>query len=161
MEKSLADKKVTTHDFFGNTYDVLPKDLNWKVAAYAIITKGEHVLILPTMGKHGLPGGGVEIGENFVEAVEREVFEETGFVVQAQDVVHVEADFLTIEGKGHFQGVCMYFACNILSGELTDAGFEPWEKKNCKIATWMDMATVSKEEFLNPVDKKVIKKLLA
>lgn len=54
--------------------------------AYAVLIRGEEVLLtfqaapLPEMQ---LPGGGIDAGESAVQALHREVFEETGWAIAA------------------------------------------------------------------------------
>lgn len=56
----------------------------------------------------GLPGGGVEYGESAVDAVIREVWEETG--------VHVEVEKLLLNKTFAPDKFAMYYLCTIKSG---------------------------------------------
>ena len=54
----------------------------------ALVLKGEDILILvKPNGVSDLPGGKVEYGENQVEALNREIIEETGLIVKIHDPV--------------------------------------------------------------------------
>src|SRR6201999_1011168 len=66
----------------GRSYPTRPH-----LAVSAAIIRDGKVLIVrrarpPARGVFTLPGGGVEVGENLVEAVVREVVEETGLAVE-------------------------------------------------------------------------------
>jgi acetyl-CoA carboxylase carboxyl transferase subunit beta len=63
------------------------------------------------MGRWSLPGGRIEAGETAVEAVAREVFEETGLVVEVGDLVgHVDI----IADDRHY--VVLDFAATVVGG---------------------------------------------
>ena len=72
-------------------------------AVAAIIVQGGKLLLVkravePSKGKWSVPGGGVEWGEPLVEAVKREVREETGLEIEVEKVAGVY-DLIT-EGEG-------------------------------------------------------------
>ncbi len=57
------------------------------VAVGAVVVHDGHLLLVergrpPSMGRWAVPGGRVEFGERIVDAVEREVLEETGVTVR-------------------------------------------------------------------------------
>jgi len=62
-------------------------DYDTRLAAYAVIVDGDHVLLTWYNGSQPqwtLPGGGVEFDESLEEAVVREVLEETGLHVRVE-----------------------------------------------------------------------------
>ncbi len=72
-----------------------------RVAAYALLTRGDDVLLTRMSnrtripGRWTLPGGGVDHGEDPRAAVEREVFEETGLHVHVGSVADVHSSHFT------------------------------------------------------------------
>jgi ADP-ribose pyrophosphatase len=75
-----------------------------QVAVGGLIINQDRVLLVkrknpPSQGLWALPGGRVEWGETMVQAVEREVLEETGIVVKAERIVYT-FDSITRDEKG-------------------------------------------------------------
>lgn len=84
-----------------------------------IVKDGEIVLILrkgePFRGQYALPGGFVEYGETVEAALKREVFEETGLVVEITSLVGVYSDPHR-DPRGHVVSVA--FTAAIVGGAL-------------------------------------------
>jgi 8-oxo-dGTP diphosphatase len=97
------------------------------VGVGAVIIHEGRVLIVqrayePRKGDWTVPGGVLEVGETLRAGVEREVLEETGYVVKAGDVVDVfENIWPDANGKTEFHFVLIDFLCELISGELTPA----------------------------------------
>ena len=74
------------------------------VAVAAVIFKGDKVLLAkratePSKGKWSLPGGAGELGERHLEALKREIREETGIEIQIRDLVAV-IDRIVLDRQG-------------------------------------------------------------
>ena len=93
------------------------------LAVSAAIWRDGKVLVVrrarkPALGVHTLPGGGVEIGETLVEAVKREVREETALEVEPIALAgHREVIQRDAQGRAKRHFVILSFACRWLSGE--------------------------------------------
>jgi len=102
----------------GRTYPSRPI-----LAVSAAIIRDGKVLIVrrarpPAGGLYTLPGGGVEVGENLVQAVVREVQEETGLAVEPVALAgYREAIVRDGEGRVERHFVILPFAARWIAGE--------------------------------------------
>lgn len=87
-----------------------------------IFDEGGRILLIergrePYLGQWSLPGGIVEAGETLVEAIEREVLEETGLVVEAHSFFTVfERVMPDAEGRCEYHYVLIDYICRVLDG---------------------------------------------
>ncbi len=94
------------------------------LAVSAAIFRGERVLIVrrarpPAQGLYTLPGGLVELGETLVEAVAREVREETGLTIEPVALAgYREAVLRDAAGRIERHFVILPFAARWLAGEV-------------------------------------------
>jgi 8-oxo-dGTP diphosphatase len=93
----------------------------------AVIVDGEgRVLIIqrgtePRKGLWSIPGGLVELGETLVEAVKREIAEETGLVIEPVAMIEV-IDRIFREGERiRYHYVIVDYWCRVISGQLQPA----------------------------------------
>jgi 8-oxo-dGTP diphosphatase len=102
----------------------------FRIAISALIFDGGRVLLAlrRDIGWWNLPGGGMEIGETVEDAVRREVFEETGLVVEIGQLVGVYS-------KPQKQEVVLTFRCLVVGGTL----IETEESRECRYFSPMDL----------------------
>jgi len=69
-------------------------DLYFRPSIYAIIIK-DNQLLMTKFGKYGyfLPGGGIDLGENHIDTLIRELKEETGYTVEVGDLLDIQTAF--------------------------------------------------------------------
>lgn len=90
----------------------------------AVVISGEAVLLVrrgqePRRGEWSLPGGAVEVGETLVAAVQREVFEETGLLVDVGRLVEVlDRIYTDGDGRVEYHYVLIDYACQPIAGQL-------------------------------------------
>lgn len=129
-------------------------------AARAIVLNQENILLLYTQRYHdySLPGGGIDIGEDNLTALKRELREETG----AQNITSIKAFGAYEEYRPwykndydviHMLSYC--YTCNI-DGELLSPNFEPHEHQNGMKPVWINIheAIAHNELTIANSDKK-------
>lgn len=95
----------------------------FRVAVSALIFEGGRVLLAHRRDINwwNLPGGGMEAGETVDEALRREVYEETGLIVEIEQLVGVYS-------KPQKQEVVFTFRCRVTGGVLT----KTTESRECR-----------------------------
>jgi len=121
-----------------------------------MIYKDEYILVQnrrdPNWPGITFPGGHVEQGESFVESVKREVFEETGLIIENPILCGIK-QFQTIQDERY---VVLFFKTNQFKGNLksSDEGEVFWIKKEdlkqYKLASdFLEMFTVFDSDNLS------------
>ena len=112
---------VVVHDIDGNTKEIAIKELKFRISVYGILPNGNKVLAQwnPTINRHFLPGGGVDLGEKLEGALIREFQEETGFTVKIIKLLDVKEDFFAF-GKEYAHSVLIFYQVEKVSGELLE-----------------------------------------
>jgi len=126
------------------------------VGVGAVIVNAGRVLLVrrgsePMKGCWSLPGGLVELGETLLDAVEREVKEETGLVVEPLELIEV-LDRIHRQGERvQYHYVVADYHCRVVGGDLqaaSDAAAVRWVERS----EW----TASGSLDLEPVAVRVI-----
>jgi 8-oxo-dGTP diphosphatase len=101
--------------------------MSLRLAAYAVCTEGERVLVARHVSAAGvstwtLPGGRVEPGEDPFDAVIREVAEETGCSAVVERLLGVDSRLIPaadrLPGLPDHQNVGVFYQVRITGGEL-------------------------------------------
>ena len=96
-----------------------------RVAAYGLLKRDEKMLLCRLSQKVGmnpgrwtLPGGGLDFGEDPVDAVVREFKEETGLVVKVDRLVAVNSLCDSMPGWSPMHSIRIIYSVQYLSGDL-------------------------------------------
>ena len=93
------------------------------VGVGAVVVKDGKALIVkrahePRKGEWSLPGGRVELGETLIEAVRREIREETGLEIDVGPVVELFDRVHRHDGRVRYHFVIVDYLCTCVGGAL-------------------------------------------
>ncbi len=150
-------KKVTCRDIHGGRQEAIVEDLVFRPSVYGVAIRDGKVLLVPQWDGYDFLGGGVHLGETLDEAFRREVFEETGLVVERGEVLACESDFF-IHPASHkpYHCILSYYACKNIAGEISDKNFGEEEKQYIRKAEWVPLERIRELKFYHPVDSIAI-----
>lgn len=134
--------------FYGEVKSFPKERLSFRPAVYGIVEDQGRLLLVKNRnnGKYTLPGGGVEIGEGIVDALIREVREETGIVVEVGDFLEFsERCFYYDPEDLAFHGLCFYYRCKPLSFALVAE--EDIEDDEASEPSWVSIGDLKLEQF--------------
>jgi 8-oxo-dGTP diphosphatase len=111
-----------------------------RVAAGGVVVHNNKVLLVlrsrpPAAGKWAIPGGSVKLGETLLAAAEREVFEETGLRVIADEIIYTFDTIVRDEaGQVEYHYVILDFLARLVDphqaliagDDARDAGWFTW-----------------------------------
>lgn len=154
-------KKIRCKTNNGSYVEVNKKDLVFRPQIYAvIINKKNEILLCPNWDGYDFPGGGIEMGEKNEEALEREVFEETGLKIKIKKTFFIDSGFYfhPVKKKG-FHNILIYATADVIGGEISTKNFDTCEKNYAGKAAWIPYKEIKEIKFYNSVDSiKLIEK---
>jgi 8-oxo-dGTP diphosphatase len=158
-------KKVICHDINGKLYKVDAKKLTFRPSIYGILIKNNKVLLSKQWDGYDFPGGGAELYETIEDTLKREFWEETGFKVKPIKLVYAGTSFhYSIIRKKFWNCQLFYFTVKKISGKLSKANFDQYEKNYANLAEWIDIKKISQFKFYNTFGNQgsqiLIKKIL-
>lgn len=119
-----------------------------KVAVHGLIEKDGKFVVLHRSSLNDymadywdIPGGTVEFGENHIEALEREILEETGIKAKVEKPLFVHS-FMSGPERHQFQ---IIYSCKYIEGEIE---LNPEEHDQYLLASFDEMGTLKKIDFL-------------
>jgi 8-oxo-dGTP diphosphatase len=135
----------------------------FNVRVYGLLTDNNRVLVSDEL-VHGhritkFPGGGLEFGEGTLDAIKREMMEETGMPIEVTDHFYTTDFFQPSAFNSKAQVISIYYLIKAIRDfnlKTSDKPFDFEEAKDGAISfRWLPINTLSAESFTFPIDKKV------
>ncbi len=122
------------------TVAVPSDELHFRPSVYGIIVKDGCVL-LPRQFGDGFTflGGGIDKGERIIDALVREVKEESGLDVVVGELAAVRDGFFSSlrDSSKHYHGIFLFYWCEIVGGQISTDFFDTHEKNVLTEAQWV------------------------
>ncbi|MEH7237648.1 NUDIX hydrolase [Bacillus sp. JJ1562] len=120
------------HKVIGNEYNIqTQKKVNYREAVRAVIISQDKILLIQNnKGDYKFPGGGVEKNESHIEALVREIAEETGYVdckVGEKIGLVVESRLDEFDSNAIFHMTSHYFECSLRTSKMVDQVLDEYE----------------------------------
>ncbi|RFB18679.1 NUDIX domain-containing protein [Bacillus sp. HNG] len=120
------------HKVIGNEYYIqTQKKVNYREAVRAVIISQDKILLIQnSKGDYKFPGGGVEKNESQIDALVREIAEETGYVdceVGEKIGMVVECHVDEFDSNAIFHMTSHYFECSIRTPKMVDQVLDDYE----------------------------------
>jgi 8-oxo-dGTP pyrophosphatase MutT (NUDIX family) len=122
------------------------KEYSWRPAVYGVLIENKRLLFIQPSwdDKFCLPGGGMDLGETPMKALEREFLEETGYKVRVESQpVYVDSRlFGGYDANKFFQRISIYYEVTRIS-----------KKQNTKIdeesieIIWKNLKKIKSNDF--------------
>lgn len=142
--------------FLDADQEIVPYDgsaVTWRVSAYAVVKRGEEVFLVKDAGEklYDIVGGGIEMGEDIEQALQREALEEGGIHVHVGKILHAQLGwFYHRKQKAFFQTLQLFYAA-----ELESEAAAPTEK-SIEWRGFVPLNEIGKTYHLPPVVEEVI-----
>jgi ADP-ribose pyrophosphatase YjhB (NUDIX family) len=127
-----------------------------RVAAYGVILRGDMILLAHWREEDRsgwtLPGGGLEEGEDPADAAIREIFEETGYTAELDELIGIDSIVIPAENRLHDRTEALHalrivYRAEVTGGELTNEADGSTDE-----ARWVRLAEVSKLDTVELVE---------
>lgn len=127
----------------------------FRVAVYGVLARDGKVLLTDTRVPSGIitnfPGGGLELGEAPMEAVEREFREETTIQVSVRELLFCTQQFQQNPEYPHEQLIHLYYKVEHTDGEIITTG----NNDDVAAVHWVALAELPSKRIL-AVDREFI-----
>ena len=150
---NLKKEKIDTYDIHNKKYSVYKSSLDLSVHVYGIAVKDNKILIVPQFDGYDFPGGTAEKGETHIDTLIREFKEETGLRIEPLEILNVYTSFFhALKDNRNFQSYLIYYLVKVIDGNISDNGFDEYEKEYAKTAKWVDISSLRKMKHINTID---------
>jgi len=143
---------VTCDSIFENQVVVEKEKLSFRASVYAIMIVDGKILLIKnrSSGKYAFPGGGIEIGEPILDALVREVKEETGLNIKVESFFHFKEHFFYYDPLDQaFHSFMVFYLCHPQSFVLIEN--EKIDDIESESPEWFDLYSLSREIVQSPL----------
>lgn len=136
----------------------------FNVRVYGLLLDNNNRVLVSDELIHGhkitkFPGGGLEFGEGTIDAIKREMMEETRIAVEVISHFYTTDFFQVSAFNSKAQVISIYYVIKAVSPitiRTTDKPYDFEEEKEGAISfRWLAIDTISEADFTFPIDKKV------
>lgn len=141
---------------------------HFNVRVYGILINNGKLLVsdeyIKGMNITKLPGGGLEFGEGTIECLIREFKEELNLEVEITAHFYTTDFFVNSAFSANNQVISIYYTVNPksdLSFKISETAFDFEKKKEgAQSMRWIDMKSLSENDFTFIIDKRVAEMLI-
>lgn len=105
------------------------------------------------------PGGGLEWGEGLIDGLKREFKEELAIEIDVKDLFYVTDFFQVSAFHENDQLISIYYLVSSIEYTSILTNKKPTYSDSKEQHRWLDLGTISENNFNFPIDKLVAKKL--
>lgn len=130
------------------------------VRAAGVIIHNNKILVHRNMNKehYALIGGRIEIGENSVNTIKREILEEIGKEVEVQNCIAVIENFFPMKGKKYHEIMFIHKLEFVNEQDkLIDYTLDNIEGKDYLKYFWLDLEKIDEYNIVPKVTKEILK----
>jgi len=130
--------KIYCRDIHQNKFEAETSELTLAAHVYGLAIRDGKILISPQFDGYDFPGGTIEMGETHIEALIREVHEETGLNVRPLKLLNIYTSFFHHHKTGeNYQTYLIYYLVDVVGGSISAKGFDEDEKSCARLARWV------------------------
>lgn len=161
--KPLA-KTLTCRDIYGHSVEIPLEKMVFRNSVYGLILNERKLLVVRTRstGLYAFPGGGIELGEPIIDALHREIQEETGIDIEMGELATQTEDFFYCNsGDEAYHAFLFFYWCKPLSTTLV-ADSDVYDEES-ETPRWIPIDELSEDDFqiiCRPVFKLIQQQLL-
>jgi len=136
----------------------------FNIRVYGLLINEQKQVLIADELVHGqritkFPGGGLEFGEGTIDAIKREMIEETGMETEVVSHFYTTDFFQPSAFNPKAQVISIYYIIKAVSPiniQTTNKPFDFAEEKEGAISfRWLSIGSISETDFTFPIDKKV------
>lgn len=146
---------IECFDHTGKKVSLPREKLRFRPSVYGLIRNGDKIAVCrnKSSGKYWFPGGGIELGENLSEALQREIDEETGLknVRIGRQLGVLENFFYYGPTDDAMHAFLIFYECH--TDEVNFKSNEQVEDLEATDFRWLTVEELSKDDFSDLQDE--------